>query len=289
MMSVAFAAAVVLVAVAALLVISRKQSLRAAYAREVARALAPTAPPPALTEADLAPLPPAVQRYLRLSGAVGRPRVVNVRARMHGRIRGGPGARWMAFRAEQVNTCGAPSRLFFMQASLFGVPVAALHRYVGPRATMVVRAASLVTVADARGPEMDQAETVTLFNDMCFLAPASLVDPAIRWGEGDDRSVRATYANGGHTIGAVLRFDEQGELVDFVSDDRFRTSADGKTFTRTRWSTPAAGYRSFGEHRLLAGGAARWHAPEGEFAYIEIQMDDVEYNVAADAAQDAAP
>jgi len=34
---------------------------------------------PALTEADLASLPPLMQVYVRRSGAVGRPRVRNVR------------------------------------------------------------------------------------------------------------------------------------------------------------------------------------------------------------------
>jgi hypothetical protein len=38
------------------------------------------------------------------------------------------------------------------------------------------------------------------------------------------------------TISAVLHFDESGELVDFVSDDRLAASPDGKTFLPLRWS-----------------------------------------------------
>jgi hypothetical protein len=54
---------------------------------------------------------------------------------------------------------------------------AQLHR--GTSATMTVKAAALVRVVQVSGSEMDQGETVTMFNDMCVLAPATLIDPAI--------------------------------------------------------------------------------------------------------------
>ena len=57
-----------------------------------------------LIEHDLVRLPGPVAEYLRRSGAVGRPRVRNFRAQIHGRIRGGPDKPWMSFTGEQVNT-----------------------------------------------------------------------------------------------------------------------------------------------------------------------------------------
>jgi prepilin signal peptidase PulO-like enzyme (type II secretory pathway) len=46
-------------------------------------------------------------------------------------------------------------------------------------AEMTVKAAALVPVVQVSGPEMSQGETVTMFNDMCVMAPATLIDPAI--------------------------------------------------------------------------------------------------------------
>jgi hypothetical protein len=31
---------------------------------------------------------------------------------------------------------------------------------------------------------------------------------------------------------------------------------------------------------LFSGGEGRWHDPAGEYAYIELTIDDVQYNVA---------
>jgi hypothetical protein len=252
-------------------------SLRAAYEHDVDRTLVPGASDTIVTEADLAPLPAPVQRYLRASGVVGHPRVASVRVRMHGRIRSAPDAPWMPFEAEQYNRFDRRSRLFYLTASRAFVPIQGYHRYVDDEASMLVKAAALVPVAKGEGREMTRAETVTLFNDMCLLAPATLVDPSIAWEPVSDRTVRAAFTNAGHTIRAGLSFNEAGDLVDFSSDDRGR--GDGRSLTPTRWSTPVTAYRTFGPYRVIAGGDARWHDARGEWPYIEITIDDVAFNV----------
>jgi hypothetical protein len=254
-------------------------SLRAAYERDVDHALVEVAPAEPIADAELAHLPAPVQRYLRTTGVVGQPRVHNFRARIRGRIRNGPEARWIPLTAEQYNVIDEPTRLFYLTASMFTIPVQGYHRYVGPSATMRVKAAALVPVVDVSGNEMTQGETVTMFNDMCVMAPATLIDPAIVWEPVDARIVRASFTNAGHTIRAELSFNEAGELTNFWSDDRYQTSRDGKTVKQVRWSTPLGRYRAFGPVRLASGGEGRWHEPGQEYAYIELMLDDVQYNV----------
>jgi hypothetical protein len=271
--------AVILLGVVIGLLTQGPLSLRAQYEREVAQRLGPTTRGDLVSEADIASLPAPVRRYLHRTGVVGQPRVHNLRARLHGRIRSGPASAWMPFTAEQHNVFGEPARLFYLRASMRGVPVHGLHAFVGPHATMHVKAAGLVTVARAAGPEMDQAETVTLFNDMCVLAPATLIDPAIAWEPLDDRRARAAFTHAGRTIRAELQFTADGELVDFVSDDRRALSTDGTTLRAVRWSTPLRDYRPFGSVRLASRGEGRWHEASGTYAYIELTVDGVEYNV----------
>ncbi|MEO5901418.1 MAG: DUF6544 family protein, partial [Ilumatobacteraceae bacterium] len=101
---------------------------RAEYCRRAGVALAVPRSDDLVTGSDLARLPTSVAAYVRRSGAVGQARVLTLRARFHGRIRGGPTKPWMTFTGEQVNTYGAqPSRLFLMDAELLGLPVEVLH------------------------------------------------------------------------------------------------------------------------------------------------------------------
>jgi hypothetical protein len=145
-------------------------------------------------------------------------------------------------------------------------------------ATIQVEVASLLSVVDARGPEMNQSETVTLFNDMCVLAPATLIEPNVAFREIDAGTVQGTFTNAGNTVSAVLSFNDAGELVNFVSDDRY-LSSDGKTYTKHRWSTPIRNYRAFAAARLASRGEASWSLPSGEFVYARIEIEGVEYNV----------
>jgi hypothetical protein len=252
-------------------------NLKAAYHRDVDTALARYSPAAAIVDADLAHLPEPVQRYLRIAGVVGQPRVRNFRARMHGRIKLSSG--WLAIRVEQYNFFDEPARLCLLEGSMFLLPIRGYHRYVGPSATMTVRAAGLVTVAHASGPEMDQGETVTMFNDLCVMAPGALIDRAIVWEGVDARTARAAFTNAGHTIRAELVFSAAGELTNFFSDDRYQTSPDGKTARKVRWSTPLDVYRRFGPFHLPRRGAAWWHESDREYPYIELDFDDIAYNL----------
>ncbi len=258
------------------------RSFRADYRREVVAALSEPTGRALVSDADLGNLPVLVAQYVRRGGAVGRPGVGNFRARIHGRIRGGAAKPWMAFTGEQVNSYGAsPRRLFFIDATMFGLPVDVLHTYVDRAASMRVKLGSLITMVDADGPELDRAETVTLFNDLCVLAPAALVGAPISWQDAEGRRVRGRFTRGAHTVTAELVFDDDGDLIDFISDDRSSSSADGKQFTPRRWSTPVGQYRAVGGRRVATFGEGRWHSPppEGEFAYLEFHVDDIDYNV----------
>ncbi len=257
---------------------------RSVYERESVRRLEGLPPSaPIVTEADLAPLPAPLQTFLRKVGVVGRPRVLGFRARFHGRLRNGLDAPWMSFTSEQHNFVDAKepaARLFFIDASMKGVPFDGLHAFMGGEARMQIRVGSLVDVVDGRGPEMNQGETVTIFNDLCVMAPGALLAAPIRWTELDARHVRGEYTRQGITVSAVLSFDDQGDLVDFVSEDRF-LSSDGKTFQKLPWSTPMRGRREFGGVRLPARGDATWKTAQGDFVYGEFNLEEIEYFPAA--------
>jgi hypothetical protein len=257
-------------------------SFCAEFERNVAAGLSRPLATPVVTESDIAGLPDAVQRYLRATGVVGRSRVQNYHLRFRGRIRSAPDAAWMPFVAEQQSFADEPTRLFFMRARMFGLPVFVFHRLAHGHATMRVKIAGAVPIVDASGDEMDRSEAVTLFNDMCLLAPGTLLDRHIVWEAVDARTVRARFTNGSQTVAATLHFSDDGLLTNFVSDDRSRSSPDGKVFTRLRFSTPVRDYRDFGGVRLAAHGDARWSLPEGEFTYGEFELMSASYNVSAE-------
>jgi hypothetical protein len=175
-----------------------------------------------------------------------------------------------------------------MNATMAHLPVDVLHIFAGDCATMRVKLCSLLPMVNTTGPELTRAETVTLLNDLCVLAPAALAAARITWTPVDDHRTRATFTRAGHTVTADLVFNEQDQLVDFTSDDRYAASPDGKTFRQQRWTTPLHNYRTFHGRTISASGLGCWHTPEGQFTYLEFEVDDITYH-APDANQLAAP
>lgn len=252
--------------------------LRREYRRDVERGLARLENADSIGAHELSRLPEAVRAYLAFTGSLDRPRATRLRARFRGRIRNGFDGPWMPFEAEQTSFLENSTRLFFLEARMFGVPVVGYHVYRDGASTMRVRVAGLLPIVDGRGEEMFRSETVTFLNDLCLLAPSALVDPTIRWEELDARRAIAVFERGNVTVRAQLGFDERGALTSFVSDDR-SMSSDGKTFVRLPWSTPVHEYRTYGPHRLAARGDAVWQTSDGPFTYGEFELVDLTYDV----------
>jgi hypothetical protein len=230
-----------------------------------------------LTEADLAHLPAPLQKYLRLVGVVGKPQVHNFRVIFEGEMRAKKDAGWNSVKVRQYSFIDDPARLFYIEMRMFGLPLDGLHQYTGSNATMRIRLLSMFQIVNAKGKEMNQGETVTMFNDMCLLAPASLISKQIRWETLDSLTVKGTFTNQGNMISALLYFNEKGELVNFISTDRFQ-SIDGKIYNNYPWSTPVKNYSVLNGYTLATDAGAMWKTPEGDLSYAHFLLKEIEYN-----------
>jgi hypothetical protein len=253
--------------------------MKSKYKHEVKAALEQikNSKPGLITEEYLRPLPVIVQRYLRNSGVIGKEKVLNVRVEMEGMMWSKPGDARMKIRSVQYNFFEPYSRFFFIKAFKMGIPAVGLHLYKEEKAIMLIKLAGLFTVADAKGPEMDQGETVTVFNDMCFMAPGTLISKDIKWEILEPTVVKATFKNKTLTISAILYFDEEGNLVNFISNDRYETK-DGKVYKNYPWSTPVTETREIDGKKVPAKAKAIYHHPEGEFCYAEFAIKEIRYN-----------
>ncbi|WP_159476799.1 DUF6544 family protein [Dyadobacter sp. 3J3] len=226
-----------------------------------------------LTELDLMDLPEPVQKYLRYVGAVNRPKVKNARIVFAGQMRE-KGKNYFQFTSEQFNFFEEPARLFFMKAKMFGMTVPGYHSYKNGKASMDIRLFGLFSVVKHSGIVMDKAETVTVFNDMCLLAPASLIDKNIQWQMINAETVKAIFTNKNISISAILYFTDKGQLVNFSSNDR-TALPDMKQYT---FSTPVSEYKNINGYNLMSSAEAVWQYPDGKFTYGKFVLKDVVYN-----------
>ncbi|MGK9475360.1 DUF6544 family protein [Melioribacter sp. OK-6-Me] len=231
-----------------------------------------------VTSSNIEHLPLPVKKYLLYTGVVGKPRVYNFKAVTEGEIKTSPDSKFLKYTSVQYNFIDSPARIYLIRSSLYGIPFEGLHTYIDSNAIMRIRLASFFNVAEAKGDIMNKSETVTMFNDLCLLAPGALIDRKIKWFPIDSLTVDAVFENAGSKIKARLYFNAKGELVNFESSDRYESS-DGKTYRNYKWSTPVKNYRNFGDVKLASYGEAVWHEPDGKFIYAKMYVKNVDYNV----------
>jgi len=247
------------------------------FKTDVAIHLAKSASPTAdlVTETDIQHLPLIVQKYLRTCQVINQPKVKNFRVGMEGEMRS-KGKDYFPFQSIQYNFIENPTRLFFMKGKMFGITVPGYHKYINGKASMTVSLFGIIPMIKVDGDLMDQAETVTIFNDMCIMAPATLIDQRISWKTISDTVVLASFTNLSHRISAELHFNSDGKLLNFISNDRTDVG-DMKSYP---FHTPIHAYAPFDVYQLVSKGDAVWIYPDGPFTYGKFSLKDIRFNVA---------
>jgi hypothetical protein len=230
-----------------------------------------------ITEADLAPLPEPVQRYLRYSQVLNKPKVRCAKVYQKGFLRLSPQQKWLPVEAVQYTTLvGRYSRKWYATCRMGPLTVIrGYDRYDNGVGQMLIRLLSLFTVADFHGPEVNMSAAIIFINDM-VMWPTAFLSDSIRWEPVDANSACAHVTLFDQQFSAMIYFNEIGELVDFVTEDRYR--AVGKDLERNHWSTPFASYRTANGLRIPSQGSAIWHLPEGEFLYIRVVIGEIQYD-----------
>jgi len=244
------------------------------FRADVKKYLAQTNATTILTEADMQHLPPPVQRYLGYSNVIGKPKPYNMHVVFEGQLRSKE-KDWFSFTSEQYNFFDAPTRLFFMKAKMFGISVPGYHRYENKKALMNIKLFGLIDVVKIEDENLAKGETVTVFNDMCLMAPGFLADKRITWEYMNDTTAKAIFTNGSIKVSAVLYFNQQGQLIDFISNDRYETN----TKQWLPFSTPVSEYKTINNMNLISYGEAIWHYPDSAFVYGKFLTKKIEYNV----------
>lgn len=222
-------------------------------------------------------LPPPVRRYLIYAGVVGKPIPRAVRLKQVGKIRSDTGRPWMPLDAEEYYTVDPPTFVWIASIRMAGLPVVtARDRYVQGAGGMLVKLASLVRIADATGEQMDQGAQMRYLNEATLWFPAALLSANVSFEPVDKNSARLALTVGGKSVAATLYVDDDGKLTDFVAP-RYR-SVDGR-FELETWSTPMTAYGEFQGLRVPVKGQGVWKLKAGDFAYIDLEVTELEYDV----------
>ncbi len=222
-------------------------------------------------------LPGPVLRYLQLAGVQGRPRARLITLEHAGRFRTDPEGDWLPIRGQEWFTTDPPALLWTGTIRSAGfVPVRARDLYHRGYGEMLVRMASLIPLATARGPEVSVSALLRWLAETPWFPTALVPGEGVRWEGVDERSARAIVRDGSLEASGIFRFGENGLIASFESDERYRSV--GKEQVRTTW------LGRYGDYRLQWGllvpmrASVAWRPPEGEQEYADFEILKIDFD-----------
>lgn len=228
-----------------------------------------------VTQDELRALPVPVAKWLTVSGVVGRPRAATVRLQQRGELRTKPDAAWMPARAEQYFSIDPPGFVWRVDATMLRfMPVAGRDRYVAGHGHMLIKAASLLNVADAADDAIDRGSMLRYLAEIIWFPSAALAT-YISWEPIDDTHARATMRYAGGAAPAVFTFDDRGRALRF---DAERPLGGGDKAKVLPWFGVNTEWRAFDGIEVPTRGEVGWQLPGGTFVYYRWEILGVEFN-----------
>lgn len=224
---------------------------------------------------DLEALPECVQKWLESAQVIGKGKINTARLQQKAYLRTTPKGKWMPTEAQQYFRVDEPG--FIWQARIKAAPfvhIAGRDKYADGKGHMLIKILSLKSVADARGPEIDQGVLLRFLAETVWF-PTAALSSYITWEEINPHSAKATMSYKGVSASGVFTFNEQGDFVSF-SAKRYMDSG-GKS-TLEDWFVIATDYEQLSGVRIPTQGEVTWKLKTGDFTWFKWKITEIEYN-----------
>jgi hypothetical protein len=244
------------------------------YAASVQASATPVSADP-YEQSDVEDLPAPVRRYFETVLRDGQQHITRVRLRQAGQFRlGGADAAWHPFTASQSYSVSPPGYVWDADIE-FGPSVSArvLDAYVDGEGLLRANLLGAIPVASA-GPDrrMNEAELQRYLSETPWFPTALLPTAGVTWEGIDDRTARATIADGDVTATGVFHFDEAGYLRRLTAD-RYRQD----TEAIAPWVGQYLTYEKCDGMTVPTEAEVGWETTDGVVPYWQGEITEIEY------------
>ena len=138
---------------------------------------------------------------------------------------------------------------------------------------MLIKAASLFTIANSKGKEIDEGSMIRFMAELIWF-PQAAVSEYIKWEEIDSTHARITMTYNDVTASGVYAFNPNGFPIGFEAQ-RYG-DFDGK-FSKETWSVSTNSYGYFNGIPMGKSSEVTWKLKNGDFTWLQLELRDVQY------------
>ncbi|TCC90165.1 hypothetical protein EZ428_12830 [Pedobacter frigiditerrae] len=220
-------------------------------------------------------LPTALQHFVLQSGCLSLGNIHQVKIEWkNARLKLSKKGSWKSITCVQHNFLPDPIRLVYMSTKVFGlIGIEALDSFRHGNGNMMVKAAGLFKLVDAKGYQMDKAELVTLLAETMII-PDYALQTYTQWEEIDLYTVRGTINYHGLKAVGLFYFNENFQVIKFETNDRYYTQSNGN-FLETKWTAECKTYIKHNDITFPSAFSATWNFPQGDLTYFKGEINNI--------------
>lgn len=230
-----------------------------------------------ITEKQIQNLPEIVQKWLRNSGAIGKPNVTSVRLKQKGQMKTKPNNKWTSFTAKQYFNIKIPAFIWTTKVTKNSIiHMVGRDKLLHNKGEMIIKLAGLIPVVNEAGNEKINQGTILRFLSEISWFPSAALNDYITWEAIDSNSAKAIITIDNKSISGIFKFNNEGDILTFETDRYFGGNDHAKL---EKWVINMMDYKIFNGYKIPYKCHVTWKLKEGEFNWLNLEITDLEYNV----------
>lgn len=223
-----------------------------------------------------ASLPPLVQKWLTVSGAINRTNIPVVHLTQKGEMRIKPEGKWMPFEAEQYFNTVNPAFLWSSRVTAF--PIIYLDgrdKLLDGKGEMKIKLESLLNIVNEKGNhKIDSGSKIRFLGELCWF-PFAAREPYIEWITLNNSSVKAVFHHAALPVEGLFEFSPDGSLRSFEAQRYYGGEKESQKHT---WRIDVLESATFDGMTVPSKCKVTWKLPEGDFHWLTLEVTGIDYD-----------
>jgi len=228
------------------------------------------------SEHSIRNLPTIVQKYFLKTVPDQKKYISSAMVYQRGEFRSREEHRWSRLRAKQYFTTKEPG--FVWKALLSNsmiVRKTAILSYFQRKGQGQIRFWGSVVLNEPKGNETSISMLVRYLTESIWFPTALLPSKTIQWVEVSELTAKVIIRDGRNLASALVTFNNEGDIVQFETDDKFRDFK--AVYSNERFTLRCSNYKSIDQIRVPTTVEFLWNLESGDFPYAVITVDDIVY------------
>ena len=230
-----------------------------------------------VSEKDVLHLPEIVQKWMKNSGVIGRPKINSVRLQQEGQLKNKPNGKWVQFTAKQYFNTREPSFVWSAKIQKNSLLyILGRDKLNEGNAEILIKVWGIISVVnEVDNFRINSGSMQRFLGEMCWF-PSAAISDYISWEYIGANSAKAIFIYKSQSVSGIFKFNAEGDIISFETDRFYGGESDSK---KEKWVIEVIDHKVFESYRIPYKCKVTWRLRESDFNWLSLEVVHIDYNI----------